>query len=334
MGDNMVGRKIRVIHFGLGPIGCGIARVVASRPDYQIVGAIDIDSAKMGKDLGQVIGLDRKLGVKVSGDPAKTLKTKAEVVVHSTGSYLAKVEPQLSAIMRAKHNIVSTCEELAEPWSHGAIAKRIDALANKSKVAVLGTGINPGFMMDTLPLALTAICQQVRGVRVSRIVDAAGRREQLQRKIGTGLTVEEFRQKAAAKEIRHVGLAESVALIARTLKWKLDKIDETIEPVVAQDLVRTEFFKVQPGRVTGVHQLGFGTSGGERVIELDLQMSVDAGESLDECWIDGTPEIHSVIHGVHGDLSTAAIAANAIKRVANAEPGLKTMADLPIVTIG
>lgn len=330
----MAGKKIRVIHFGLGPIGCGIVRVVASRPDYQIVGAIDIDPAKAGKDLGEIVGLDHKLGVKVSADAAKVLKTKAEVVVHCTGSYLAKVEPQLSAIIRAKHNIVSTCEELAEPWSHGAVAKRIDALAKKSKVAVLGTGINPGFMMDTLPLTLTSICQQVNGVRVSRIVDAAGRREPLQRKIGTGLAVEEFRQKAAAKEIRHVGLAESVSMIARTLGWKLDKVEEMIEPVVAKDLVRTEFFKVQPGRVTGVHQIGVGIKGGERVIELDLQMSVDAGENLDECWIDGTPEIHSVIHGVHGDLSTAAIAANAIKRVAAAEPGLQTMADLPLIAVG
>ncbi len=330
----MAGKKIRVIHFGLGPIGCGIVRVVASRPDYQIVGAIDIDPAKAGKDLGEIVGLDHKLGVKVSADAAKVLKTKAEVVVHCTGSYLAKVEPQLSAIIRAKHNIVSTSEELAEPWSHGAVAKRIDALAKKSKVAVLGTGINPGFMMDTLPLTLTSICQQVNGVRVSRIVDAAGRREPLQRKIGTGLAVEEFRQKAAAKEIRHVGLAESVSMIARTLGWKLDKVEEMIEPVVAKDLVRTEFFKVQPGRVTGVHQMGVGIKGGERMIELDLQMSVDAGENLDECWIDGIPEIHSVIHGVHGDLSTAAIAANAIKRVAVAEPGLQTMADLPLIAVG
>jgi hypothetical protein len=328
------GTKIRVIHFGLGSIGCGIVRVIASRPGYQIVGAVDVDPSKKGKDLGQVAGLDRKLGVKVSDDEIKTLKVKADVVVLSTGSYLDEVESQLSAIIRARHNIVSTCEELAEPWSHGKIAKQLDALAKKRKVTVLGTGINPGFMMDTLPLALTAICQEVRAVRVSRIVDAAGRREQLQRKIGTGLTVEEFKHKAAAKEIRHVGLAESASLIARTLEWKLDKIEETIEPVIAQDLVRTDFFKIQPGRVTGVRQLGIGIKGGQRVIELDLQMSVDAGENLDECWIDGTPEIHSVVHGVHGDLSTAAIAANAIRRVVDAEPGLVTMMDLPILSVG
>jgi 4-hydroxy-tetrahydrodipicolinate reductase len=330
----MAGKQITVIHFGLGPIGSGIARVVASRSDFQIVGAVDIDPAKVGQDAGRVIGLDRDLGVKVSGDAAKALQKKADVVLHSTGSYVEKIEPQLNAIIAARHNVISTCEELAEPWSHGKVAARLDKLAKKYKVSVLGTGINPGYMMDALPIMLTGLCREVKGVKVSRIVDASERREPLQRKIGAGLTVEEFRAKAAAKEIRHVGLAESVELIARALRWKLDRIEETIEPVIAQTLVRTEFTKVQPGRVTGVHQTGYGLKDGQRVIELDLQMSVDAGESIDEVWLDGTPEIHSVVRGVHGDTCTAAVAANAIRRVIAAPPGLLTMADLPIIAVG
>ncbi len=330
----MADKKIRVIHFGLGSIGSGIAHVIAARSDFQIVGAIDTDPEKKGKDLGQAVGLNRNLGVKISDDAAKVLKTKADIVVHSTRSYLDQVEPQLTAIIRARHNVVSTCEELAEPWTHAQSASRLDALAKKNGITVLGTGINPGFMMDTLPIFLTGLCQEVRGVRVSRIVDASERRQQLQEKIGTGLTVEEFKMQAAKKEIRHVGLTQSVSLIARALGWKLSRIEETIEPVIAQQLVRTEYFKVPPGRVTGVRQLGYGIKSGQRVIELDLQISVDAGENLDEMWIDGTPEIHSVVHGVHGDLSTAAIAANAIRRVVDAEPGLVTMADLPIISVG
>jgi 4-hydroxy-tetrahydrodipicolinate reductase len=326
--------KIKVIQFGLGPIGAGVARVIAARPDFQIVGAVDVDPAKVGKELGAFIGAGRALDVKISNDAAKVLKQKADVVMHCTSSSLAKVEPELTAILRARHNVVSTCEELAMPDATPAgakIAKRIDALAKKSKVTVLGTGINPGFMMDTLPILLTGLCQQVKSVRVSRIVDASERREPLQRKIGAGLTVEEFNEKAAKQEIRHVGLTESVAQIARTLRWKLDKIEETIEPVIAQQLVRTEYTKVPPGRVTGVHQMGYGIKNGQRVVELDLQMSVDAGESIDEVWVDGTPEIHSVIHGVHGDLSTAAVAANSIRRVVAAPPGLVTMTDIPII---
>ncbi len=329
----MANKKITVLHFGLGSIGSGIARVVAARPDFQIVGAIDIDPAKAGADVGRVIGLDRDLGVKVSGD-ARALKKKADVVLHSTSSDLEQVAAQLAAIVAAKHNVISTCEELAEPWSHGKIAARLNALALKNKVSILGTGINPGYMMDTLPIMLTGLCQNVKGVKVSRIVDASERRAALQKKIGAGLTVSEFDAQAARKEIRHVGLAESVSLIARALRWKLGRIEETIKPVVAQTLVRTEFIKVQPGRVTGARQVGYGIRNGERVIELDLQISVDAGESIDEVWLDGTPEIHSVIHGVHGDICTAAVAANAIRRVIAAPPGLLTMVEVPIVSVG
>lgn len=332
----MAGKKVRVIQFGLGPIGSGVARVIAARPGYQIVGAVDIDPAKVGRDVGQVIGLERDLGVKVSSDAAKGLKKKADVVMHCTSSSLVKVEPELAAIIRARHNIVSTCEELSMPWSaadRAKIAKRIDALAKKFKVTVLGTGINPGYMMDTLPLVLTGVCQELKSVRVNRVVDASKRRKPLQAKIGTGLTVEEFRQKAG-KSIRHVGLTESIALVARTLGWKLDKIEETIEPVVAKQPVKTEFYDVAPGFVTGVEQYGYGIKDGQRVVELHLRMSVDAGDSVDEVWLGGRPPIHSVITGVHGDLSTAAVAANCVRRIVAAAPGLVTMADLPIVSVG
>lgn len=325
--------KIRVIQFGLGPIGAGVARVIAHRPDFQFVGAIDIDPTKVGKDLGEMIGLDRKLGVKVSDDATKVLKKQADVVMHCTVSSLAKAEPQLAMIIKAGKNIVSTCEELAMPWGQKAIAKRLDTLAKKHKVTVLGTGINPGFMMDTLPLALTGVCQEVTRVRVNRVVDASKRRRPLQAKIGTGMTVEEFNKKAG-KEIRHVGLTESVAQIARVMRWKLDQIQETIEPVIAKETVKTEYFDVAPGFVTGVEQYGYGICKGEKLIELHLRMCVDAGEGVDEVWLEGKPAIHSVIHGVHGDLSTAAVAANCVRNVVAAQPGLVTMTDIPVISVG
>ena len=325
--------KIRVIQFGLGPIGAGVARVIANRPDFQFVGAIDIDPTKVGKDLGQLIGLERDLGVKVSDDAARILKKQADVVMHCTVSSLAKAEPQLTMIVKAGKNIVSTCEELAMPWGQKVIATRIDALAKKHKVTVLGTGINPGFMMDTLPIALTGVCQEVTRVRVNRVVDASKRRRPLQAKIGTGMTVAEFKHKAG-KEIRHVGLTESVAQIARVMRWKLDKIEETIEPVIAKEFVKTEYFDVTPGFVTGVEQYGYGIRNGEKLIELHLRMCVDAGEGVDEVWLEGKPSIHSVIRGVHGDLSTAAVAANCVRNVVAAAPGLATMTDIPVISVG
>lgn len=325
--------KIRVIQFGLGPIGAGVARVIAQRPDFQFVGAVDIDPAKVGQDLGQAIGLERSLGVQVSADAATILKKNADVVMHCTVSSLAKAEPQLAMIIKAGKNIVSTCEELAMPWNQKTIAKRIDALAKKHKVTVLGTGINPGFMMDTLPITLTGVCQSVKSIHVNRVVDASKRRKPLQAKIGTGMTVEEFKAKAG-KAIRHVGLTESVRLIAKALRWKLDKIEETIAPVIATAPIKTAYFEIKPGFVTGVEQYGYGYVKGEKKIELHLRMCVDAGEGYDEVMIDGTPAIHSLVKGVHGDLSTAAVAANCVRRIIVGAPGLVTMADIPVISAG
>lgn len=328
----MPARPIRIILFGLGPVGSEIARVLVRRPGIQIVGAVEIDRAKAGRDLGQVIGLRESLHIPISADAKSVLKKRADVVVHATGSYLSQVMPQFEMILSAQHSIVSTCEELAEPYAQNTVlARRLDALARERGVAIVGTGVNPGYTMDALPVMLTALCQTVKKVRVLRVVDASHRRIQLQRKIGTGLTAAEFRERAARREIRHVGLLESVYLIARGLGWALAVAGETIEPVLASRAVRTDHYDVPPNFVTGVHQTAFGEMNGERVIELELRMSVDAEGTRDEVWIEGIPPIHSRVEGIHGDLSTAAIVANTVRRIVGSAPGLYTMVDLPLL---
>src|SRR5581483_2610582 len=257
----------------------------------------------------------------------------AQLVVHATGSYVARVKPQLAQIIKAGKNIVSTCEELSNPWAQNARdAEELHKLARQYRVTVVGTGINPGFAMDTLPVALTAVGQSVARVRVKRVVDASKRRKQLQQKIGAGLTVEAFKEAAAKKEIRHVGLAESVSLIARGLGWQLDEIMETIEPIVATKRVVTDHVTVEPNFVTGVRQFGRGLYQGEDKVVLELEMAVDAEEAYDEAWIEGTPNVHSLVKGIHGDISTAAVVANTARRVVEAKPGLLTMVDLPLVS--
>lgn len=325
--------KIKVILFGLGPIGAACARVIAKRSDYEFVGAVDLDPDKVGKDISEVLSLPEKTGVKVSDKTARVLAKEADLVVHATGSYFVKVLPQLEQIINAGKNIVSTCEELSNPWAQNPqAADALHKLAKKNRVTVVGTGINPGFAMDTWPVALTAVCQDVKHVRVKRVVDASKRRRQLQQKIGAGMTQEAFRQAAARKEIRHVGLSESVSLVARGLGWTLDDIQEEIEPVVATQRIITDYLTVDSTFVAGVRQAGRGIVGGEERIVLELEMTVDAGEAYDEAWIKGTPDLHSVIKGIHGDLSTAAVVANAARRVVQAKPGLLTMVDLPVVS--
>ena len=326
-------KKIRVILFGLGSIGMAIARVLAERPDYQIVGGLDLDRAKIGRDLGAVVSVGRGLGVTISDSAKDVLSQRAEVVIHATGSYLENVMPQLEAIVRARHNIISTCEELAEPWAqHPRSANALDRLAKEFKVSIVGTGINPGFAMDTLPVALTAVCQQVRRVRVRRVVDASSRRMQLQKKIGTGLTTAAFTDQVAQREIRHVGLYESASLIARGLGWELDRIEEEIEPVRATRRIVTDYFTVEPNFVSGVKQAAHAFNNGMEVITLEMRMAVDAGESSDEVWIEGHPNLHSRVIGIHGDISTAAVVANTARRIVGARPGLLTMLDLPIIS--
>jgi 4-hydroxy-tetrahydrodipicolinate reductase len=325
---------IRVVVYGLGPIGAGIARVAASRADIQIVGGIDVDPVKVGKDVGEVIGLGRDLGALVSSDaPAILRSARPDVVIHATGSHLSDVAPQLSQIVRAGASVVSTCEELSFPFetSSGA-AGELDRLAQAYGVAVLGTGINPGFAMDTLPLALTAVSQRVDSIHVLRIQDAATRRLPLQHKVGASLTAAEFEDRVRAGTVRHVGLAESVYAIAHGLGWKVDRLDDAIEPVIAEVETRSPEIVVAPGQVLGVRQVTKGIVGETPLITLELQMYLGAPRPHDHVVVEGLPRIDVAVNeGTHGDLATAAILVNAIPSLLRAEAGLRVMEDLPFV---
>jgi hypothetical protein len=325
--------KIRTIHYGLGPIGSGIARLVAQRANLEIVGGIDIDEQKVGKDMGEVIGLDQPLGLLVSSNSASVLShPEADVVLHSTGSYVEQVRPQLVDIIKAGLNIVSTCEELAYPQAqHPALAKELDALARKHGVTVLGTGVNPGFAQDTIAIVASGVCQDVKHITVTRTVEAGERRLPLQKKVGAGLTVAEFEEKAKKREIRHVGLGESLTMVAHALGWQLDKVEETIEPVIAEKPLNSQFIELKEGQVSGVHQVARGFKDGQELIVLQLYMHIGAENPGDAVVIEGRPDIELTIKGIHGDLATAAMAVNAIPKVVNAPPGLVTMKDLPLV---
>ena len=332
----MAGGEIAVLHYGLGPIGAETLRLVAERPGLRIVGAVDIDPDKIGRDAGEVAGGGRTLGVTISGDAERVLsEARPDVVVHCTGSFLADVMPQLRSLVAAGAGVVSTCEELSYPWPRqSALAAEIDALARAKGVAVLGTGVNPGFVMDLLPLVLSAVTARVRSVRVTRVVDAAHRRGPLQRKIGAGITAEEFAQRAASGRMGHVGLAESLYMLAAGLGWELSTIEDTLEPVLATAEIQTPHARVAPGQVAGIHQVArgrtaTGPAGASAGIELDLAMFVGASDPRDEVVIEGNPGAHLLIPGgVFGDSATAAIVANAIPAVRSAAPGLRTMRDL------
>jgi len=324
---------IRVIHFGLGPIGAGVVRQVAERKGLKIVGAVDIDPTKVGRDLGEVTGLGRKLKVSISDNPKKAIKAaQPDVAVLCTNSSLKKVMPQIEAILEMRVPIVSTTEELAYPTKGNMrYARAIHLMAKKYKVAVLGTGVNPGFAMDALPIMLTGVCERVESIRVDRVQDARIRRLPFQQKIGAGLTREQFQMKVDDASVRHVGLAESISMIADALSWKLDRITDEIQPKIASEGVSSEFLAVDPGFVSGIVQDGVGYRDGKAVITLHMEAYLGAPESFDAVEITGSPALKmKLAGGVHGDIATASITVNSIPKILDVAPGLHTMRDMPL----
>lgn len=324
---------IRVVHIGLGPIGAAVARQVASRKGFQIVGAVDIDRTKVGRDLGDVTELGRNLRVKVTDDIGKTLKkVNPDVAVLCTSSSLKAVLPQFEEVLKRRVPIVTTTEEAAYPGPYNRrLAKRLDEAAKKAKVAVLATGVNPGFTMDALPIALTAVCERVDRVEVRRVQDARIRRLPFQQKIGAGLTDAQFQKKVADGSVRHVGFTESIQMIADALGWKLDRITDDVKPVFAQQTVESELLAVDKGYVCGIIQDGAGWVGEEPKISLRLEAYLGAPESYDSVLIEGSPQLFSKIDGgVHGDVATASITVNSIPAVIGAAPGYHTMRDMPL----
>lgn len=319
-------QPITVVQYGIGPIGAEIARLLLTKPWVKITGAVDIDPAKIGRDLGEVIGLDRKVGVLVTAE----VQAKPDVVCHSTGSRLRDVAGQLESLLERGSHVVSTCEELSFPLDLD-VRERLQHVARAANVALLGTGVNPGFVMDKLPLTITSVCQEVTSVDIIRIQNASTRREPLQRKVGAGMSVEEFRAAVDAGRIKHMGLKESLMLVGNGLGVEFESVsEEKIEPIVADREVVTQYLRVAPGQVAGVHQTIYGK--GRINVSLELRMYVGAEDvAADRVIVRGVPDVElEVKGGIHGDRATAAMVVNAIPRMMQARCGVLTMDDIGI----
>ena len=309
-----------------------MCRLALEKEGLELVGALDI-SDKQGKDVGELLELGKKLGVAITTDVNAVLKSQPDIVINSTLSSLEKVIEQLKPIIKAGVNIVSTCEELSFPWeTQPAISRELDSLARENNVTVLATGVNPGFCMDTFPITMTGVCENVEHVRAARIQDARPRRLPFQKKIGAGCTPAEFEEMKKSGALRHVGLRESVDMIAATLGWKVDEYSETIDPIMAEKEVSSQYMTVKVGQAAGVEQIAVGKMHGKEIIRMEFQAYLGAPESHDTVYITGTPNLEVTAKGgIPGDIATAAMVVNAIPGVINARPGLMTMMDIPPV---
>jgi 4-hydroxy-tetrahydrodipicolinate reductase len=335
---SIVMRPIRVVQWGLGAMGGGMARLMLSKPGLEIVGAVDGRPEFGGRDLGDVLGAGRQLGVAVTGDPRTVLDaSRVDVVVMATTSWARQQLPDLRTVLAAGVNCVSIAEELAYPEAQSpALAAELDALAKANGVSVLGTGVNPGFVLDSLVVMLTAGCHAVERIEASRVNDLSPYGPTVMASQGVGTTPEAFAAGVADGSIvAHVGFPESIHMISDALGLEVDRVQETREPIVSSVRRETPRVTVEPGMVAGCAHVGVGLRSDREVIRLVHPQQIhpqaegqDTGDFID---IYGAPEVHLAIQPeIAGGESTTGIAVNAIPHVVAASPGLKRMIDLPV----
>lgn len=316
---------------GLGVIGQEIARAALANDEVELIGAVDSSPQLAGRSLADVLG--QAVGtMKVHSSLAPAVaRRKGVVLLHATGSRLPQVKDQLLEAMSHGLHVVSTCEELAFPWfNHPEIADKLEAAAQRAGVSIVGTGVNPGFVLDRLVATLGQVCGAVSHAKVSRTVDARTRREALQRKVGAGLSEEEFFSLVDQGRIGHVGLVESAALCALGLGLDCDDYEEELTPVFADEDIAGGAFLVKKGQVAGMHQVAVALDDGQERVRLELTIALGADEPGDVIEIDADPKVKVLIPGgLPGDRATAHLVVNAAPRMTASQPGLLTVLELP-----
>lgn len=323
----------RLLHVGLGPLGLRIQHDLLARRAAEIVAAVDSAPALAGKSLAELVP-GAHAGVRVQRSLSEIEDWEPfDAALVTTSSDLRECAATFRTLLDHGVPVVSTCEELVYPWlRHRQLADELDALARSRGAQLLGTGVNPGFVMDALPLFASAVCNAVRAVRIYRIQDASSRRVPFQRKIGAGLERAEFERRVADGSLRHVGLGESLHLVANTLGFEIESWNETLEPVLATRALQCAFGPIAAGQCAGVRQVAHGLVAGTPAITLEFQAAIGQADPHDRVVLDADPPIDLVIRGgVHGDTATSAIVINAIQALLAATPGLHTMASIPLV---
>ncbi len=328
--------KYNVVQVGLGPMGRLIADLILKRENISFKGVVDIDPKLQGLSISKILNFEKDTKIIVESDLASILaKNEIDVVIIATSSSLEKVAPLIRQAVKSGSNVISICEELSYPFKkYPNLSDELDALAKSNNVTIVGTGINPGYLMDLLPIVVTAPCQSVESIKVTRMMNSAKRRVPFQKKIGTGLTSEEFRRKIDGKVITgHVGLIESIQMICDALGFEYDDITEhPPEAVITEAEFTTSYGELVPkGNVCGLKSRGVAKREGKVLVLLDFLAYAGEHEEFDSIEIEGTPNIHQkIISGVHGDLGTSAMAVNLIPIVKKANAGLLTMKDMPV----
>ncbi len=329
---------IRVLIVGTGQMGSAIARVLLEKQGVEIVGACDSRSELTGADLGRVIGLERDLGTVIGSDLLGAIhQAQPDLAIQAAASQLEAVAPDIELLLCHGVSVISLAEEMAYPWYRStAIAEKLHGLATANGAVVLGTGINPGFVLDLLIITLTGACARVETISASRSNDLSAYGETVLRAQGVGATPEAFARGVREGTVTgHLGFPESMHMIAAALGWRIDSIEQSREPIVSTVRRETPQIVIEPGQVAGCLHRAFAYRNGSPLITFDhpqqVRPELEGARTGDRIEIRGVPDIQ--IEGspeIAGGQATAAIAVNMIPRVLSAAPGLHTMADLPV----
>lgn len=322
--------SLRILHVGLGPLGRRIQSDLAARGPGRTVAAVDVDPALAGKPLAELApGAPADVRVAASLDEVEDWEA-IDAAILTTSSDLRRCAPTLRALAERGVSTVSTCEELLWPWlRHPALARELEGVARANGASLLGTGVNPGYLMDALPVFLSAAALEVRKVRIERVQDATTRRVPFQRKIGAGLDRDQFAARIEAGTLRHVGLGESLHFVAGCLGWKVERWDETIEPVIARQRLECDLGTIEPGLAAGVRQVARGWVGGQELLSLEFIAAIGQADPHDRVLLDSDPPLDLVLRGgVHGDKATSAMVLNCVAPLLDAPVGLVTMAQI------
>jgi len=323
-----------ILQIGLGPLGIQIAKYIAQKSTVQTIAVVDINKNLIGKALYEIsTELSKKVFVYGSVNEAiEQLPEKPNVAIITTVSSLERLIPQIEEVARFGIPVISTCEELSYPWHlQPELSKKLDNLCKQYNTACLGTGVNPGFLMDYLPSVMSSVCKDIKEITIERIQDATPRRIPFQKKIGAGLSLEAFKEKESKGTLRHVGLQESIYLLADSLKIKLDQVTEELQPVISENDIQTKDIQIEKGDARGVEQIAYGYQKGKCKIKMHFKAAIGEERSYDKIMIKGTPSFSSEIDGgINGDIATCAITINCIKSVLKAPAGLQTMADIGV----
>jgi hypothetical protein len=323
---------MKVLQIGLGPIGTSISRLLMRKPGWEIVAAVDTDVVKQRRDLGDVIGLENPVGIDICSEIPPLDSGDVDIAFLTTVSTFSEVLPTLHTLARAGIHVIASTEELFYPHHrYPQQTQELDTIAKRHGASILGTGINPGFVMDTLVLLLTGVCQDVARIAVTRVVNAAGRRPSLQKQIGVGMSPESFAQAVEQQRVGLVGPTDSLAFLADVIKWDMDGFKERLVPVLTHKPLQAAHGQIEPGQVCGVRHLIKGISNGKEVISFDLRVYLGAEQTRDTIYIEGTPTLESTLKSPDlEDVAAAGLLVNMGPLVYQARPGLLTMMDLPL----